>query len=182
MEKLSKETQKNAQPVTEEKPETSSEQPEEPFQLIAPFKISGKTKSMAKAAGLDLSQIETLATRINEWASVVEKRFEYLSHYLEDQGQKLQPLINLSQQVKQRQEQGQGTTAGPQGIDIGALLPLIQQFAGGGGSNPLSEQITQQIVNAGLDSMFAGQKFLKAVQDKMLSNMGAKIVEDSLPK
>ena len=156
----------------------------EPFQLIPPFKISGKAKSMAKGVGIDLSGIEEMAPRMNEWASSVEQRLNVILtaipnipaetvRYLQQEAAKQRAeMAQRAQPDYQPQVQQTGEALG----GLGGLMQILPAILGSGG-NILEGEITKKIIEAGMNQMFAGTRLLEAMQTKMLANMGAKEVE-----
>lgn len=192
---MSKNQQKNAPAATDTKP-TEPEAPEssateeidwkaeppaviiKPFQLIPPFKISGKAKSMAKGVGIDLSSVEEMAPRMNEWASSVEERLNVILTAIPNIPAE---TVRYLQQEAAKQRAQQPVPSGvPQGADplggLGGLMQILPALLGSGGSG-LEGEITKKIIEAGMNQMFAGTRLLEAMQTKMLANMGAKEVE-----
>ena len=212
VENLSEKQKNPAQPATENTPtkQTSSEADStlntkpgdlggraeqtsspEPFQLIPPFKISGKAKSMAKGVGIDLSSVEEMAPRMNSWASSVEERLNIILGSIDNIPAKtIEVLKAQAEQARaeyaakaQAQAPAAGAPAQGGGMmeSLGQFLPAILQMAGGG-SGGYEGEITKKVMEAGLNQMFAGTRLLEAMQTKMLANMGAKVVEDMIPK
>jgi hypothetical protein len=155
---------------------------EKPIEPASPATEEDKQVAQEIVEAKPLTVKEEIALIKHELAQA-DENFKTINGFLG----KMEPLIKLSEQLAARQNQT--PTAGePQAgsFNAGSLLQLIPQLLGsGGGSNPIGEEITKKIVDAGLDSMFSGQRFLKAVQDKMLQNMGVEIANQAtqaLPK
>lgn len=96
---------------------------------------------------------------------------------------KMSEAINeaRAQQKETHQERGQNNTnANPQGsANVGQLMQFLPQLLGLGGresSNPLGDEITKKVLAAGLDQMFAGTELLKAMQKRLMTEMGVKTV------
>jgi uncharacterized coiled-coil protein SlyX len=102
--------------------------------------------------------------------------------------ERLTPVIQLSDKLAQAQEQAKNSPQQPQqgaaglGGSIGQFLPMIMQALSGGGGSALGDELTKKVMDAGLSQMFAGTELLKALQRKMLLDMGSKQIEDSLGK
>ena len=179
---------KSVPAVTEEKPESSKEAPAEAPSAPVPFPFNRKkieeafetkdplmkpllNKAKAYIAPV-LDYMETVEARLQ----VADKNFQQISEFLT----KMEPLIQLSQQVQQQQTSG-GSVAAPVPGGAGNILGLISQFAPllGGGSNPLGDELTKKVLDAGLDQMFAGTQLLKAMQQKIMMEMGVKAVMDA---
>lgn len=101
----------------------------------------------------------------------------------------LGPLIQLSQQVAEQQKLAQENPQAAQGqkggnlAGMGQVIPFLMQLMGaGGGSSALGDELTKKVIDAGLEQMFAGTALLKAMQTKMLADMGAKAIKDSFEK
>lgn len=167
-----------AEEINEAKPE--------PFQLIPSFKISSKAKGMAKTVGIDLSSVEQMAPRINDWAASVEQRMNAILEAIPQLPAETIKALRAEAE-KQRSQIQQQQTAQPAadpstGFNIGSLMQLLPQVLGSGsGGNALNEEIQKKIVEAGLQQMFAGTELLKAMQTKMLANMGAEVVQKAMP-
>lgn len=200
--KLSEKKKKNAQAATEPEP-TEPERPKSPateedrqiaeeineakapFQLIPPFKIGGKAKGMAKAAGVDLSGVEAMAPRINEWASSVEERLNIVIAAIPNLPMETVKVLRAEAE-KQRAEIARTQTpdapASQGGGMLGALAQFLPMLAGGGGSGGVSDEITKQVVDAGIKQMFAGTRLLEAIQTKIMTEMGVKAVTEAVGK
>ena len=206
VEKLSKKPLKNAPVVTENTPieqasskkeisldtggEISAATPEQtsspiPFQLIPPFKISAKAKGMAKTVGIDLSSVEEMAPRMNDWAGSVEKRLDFIISAIPQLPIETIKLLKAEAE-KQRSEMTQkapmGAAAPAQGGDLMSMIAQVAPMLLGGGSSGLSEEITKQVVDAGIKQMFAGTRLLEAIQTKIMTDMGVKAVTETIAK
>jgi len=163
---LSKQTAKNVPVVTEPAQEESKpgSKTEEQFKLIPDFNIDKKTKGLAKKFGVDLEPIEQIGTRINNYAVSVEKRFEFIANTLEQ----MQPLIELSQQVKQKQmqpQQAQPQAPAPSGLGgITDLLPLVASMLKGGGGDDEFKKLA-------MDSMREDIAFTRAMKSAIISKI-----------
>lgn len=108
----------------------------------------------------------------------VAKNFQQVEEYLV----KFKPLLSVAEQFEQKQQAGDAKQpTGNAGLMAGAgqILPLIMQMMGNSGANPLGDELTKKVMEAGLEQMFAGTQLLKAMQTKMLADMGAKVVKQS---
>ena len=135
----------------------------EPFQLIPPFKISGKAKGMAKAAGINLESIEEMAPRMNEWASSVEQRLNVILaaipnipaetvRYLQQEAAKQR--AEMQQRAQQQPQQAQ---AGDMMGQIGTLAQMGKELGiFGNTSNPFQEKM---------------ERFMGAIMDKGLNDI-----------
>jgi hypothetical protein len=180
-------TEKETKPVPTAA-EPTSELPK--FELIPAFKIPAKAKGMAKAAGIDLGNVEEMAPRINEWAGSVEERLNVIIAAIPNLPAKTIELLKAEAQ-KQREEmaqRAQATAVNPSGLGgdalgtIGTIAQLAKEMGiVGGGSNPLGDEITKKVIEAGLNQMTAGTRLLEAMQTQMLSKMGAQIVQQTVP-
>ena len=159
----------------------------EPFQLIRPFKIPGKAKGMAKAAGIDLSEVEEMGPKINEWAGSVEKRLDIILAAIPNLPMATIELLRKEAE-KQRSEIMQKTPvaaeapAGKGGFDIGSVLEILKTtgIMGGGGSSGVGDEITKQVIDAGIKQMFAGTRLLETIQNKIMTDMGVKAVTEAV--
>lgn len=164
----------------------SNEAKPEPFQLIPPFKISGKAKGMAKAAGVDLQGVEEMAPRINDWASSVELRLNAIIGAIPNIPLETVKILKAEAE-KQRAEMMQRTqmpTAGApaQGGDLISVLAQVAPMLLGGSSGGISDEITKQVIDAGIKQMFAGTRLLEAIQTKIMTDMGVKAVTETISK
>jgi hypothetical protein len=177
---------KSAPPVTEELPEESEAAPQEAPgpavvpEAVSPIQIPEKVLEQAKALGIDLKQVVDWALSVEQKLVIAEKNFQKIGEFLT----RMEPLVKLSEQVKQ--QQATGATAPVQasgGFDLMRILEAITKFTGGGGgSNPLGDEITKKVIEAGLSQMFAGTKLLETIQTKMMADMGAKMVTEAANK
>ena len=90
---------------------------------------------------------------------------------------KLEPLAKALEA-----RQGQTPTAGVPtgGLDIMGLLPqLLPMLTGGSGGGALSDEITKSVIDAGLKQMFAGTRLLETIQNKIMTDMGVKVVTEA---
>jgi len=168
--------------ITESEKQTSSP---EPFQLIPPFTIPGKAKTMAKAAGFDLSGIEEMGPTINKWAGSVEERLNVIINAIPQLPAETIRLLKAEAE-KQRAEMTQrapmGAAAPAQGSDLMGMIAQFLPQVLGGGSSGLSDEITKQVVDAGIKQMFAGTRLLEAIQTKIMTDMGVKAVTEAVTK
>lgn len=184
-----KEPTPTEKPVDQKLPETSAEDLQtsspEPFQLIPPFKISGKTKGMAKAAGIDLDSIEAMAPRMNEWASSVEQRLNVIINAIPQLPLETIKLLRAEAE-KQRSEIMQKTPAAAEAPAAGnanimsAIAQFLPMITGGGAGGGVSDEITKQVIDAGIKQMFAGTRLLEAIQTKIMADMGVKAVTEAV--
>ena len=182
VEKLSKGKPKSVPAATEKTPITEPPEPAEapsaPVvpEAAAPIQIPKKVLEQAKALGVDLQQIVDWAQSVEQKLAVAEQNFQKIGSFLE----RMEPLVKLGEQIQQRQTQP-STPPATGGFDIGSLLQLAPAFLGGG-SNPIGDEITKKIIDAGLDQMFAGTELLKAMQKKLMTEMGVKTVTEAISK
>jgi hypothetical protein len=137
----------------------SNEVESQPFQLIPPFKISNKAKGMAKAAGVDLNNVEAMAPRINDWAASVEDRLNTIISAIPNLPAQTIELLKAEaekqRQAAMQQMQATGRTVPPQGGmgNIGSFLQMIAPFLGGGGGdselNALAKKALMSQINMG---------------------------------
>lgn len=168
----------NVQPVEKEKAGSEAENTEVQgapvvSEAVHPIQIPKKVLDQAKAFGIDLNQIV-------DWASSVETRFKQVTEALNSVGasmEQLAPLIQVSQQLAQRQAQPQSETPSSTGGIANTLPSLLQLLPSllGSNSNPISDVLQQKIIESGIEQMTAGTTLLKAMQRKILSDMGAKM-------
>jgi hypothetical protein len=161
----------------------------EPFKLIPDFKISGKAKTMAKSVGIDLSSIEEMAPRMNDWAASVEQRLNLLVTAIPELPMATIKLLR-EEAEKQRAAMTQqaqtfaGTAGQPAkgGFDIGSIVEVLKQTGvlGGGGGSGVSDEITKQVIDAGIKQMFAGTRLLETIQNKIMTDMGVKAVTEAV--
>jgi len=173
---LSKKKQKNVPPVTEKAPENSQDNPSAP-----PVTTDGKQGEVQAAQPSPKVTTEQRLERIEALITEHESNFRQV----ETAFQQLTPLIQLSQQIAEKQKQAAENPQAAQargGIAVADLLGIAKELGLGGGGNPLGDKLTEQVVEAGLKQMFAGTRLLETMQDKFLSEWGAKTVKDTLAK
>ncbi len=117
------------------------------------------------------------------WKASVEERFKQIETTLPETIKK--KMTESIQEAQQKQVQAMQAApppadpgAGAEAGDIATFGRVIEK-ALGGGSNPMQEEMMKKVWDAGLDSMFAGTTLIKTINQKILSNMGAKIIEDA---
>lgn len=173
-------------PATEEDKQVTegiNEAKPEPFQLIPPFKISGKTKGMAKAAGIDLDSIEAMGPRINAWAAEMEEFKRLVLTALPQLPTETIKLLRAEaekQRAEMMQQPQQNQAAGQPPNPWGMLGQFLPALMGGGGGGGVSDEITKQVIDAGIKQMFAGTRLLEAIQTKIMADMGAKAVTEAV--
>lgn len=187
---MSKKTPKNVQPATTPKPEKLNK----PKEVDADVKPTPATEEdteavLRKEASPTEHEGPQTETPEEQIQLTPEQRIERLEAFFSKLVDRITPMIELSDQIRQRQQQAeqkqQEGGAKPQTgnanlmAGAGQILPLIMQMMGGGGSNPLGDELTKKVIDAGLQQMFAGTELLKAMQTKMLADMGAKAVKES---
>ena len=168
----------------------------EPFQLIPDFKISGKAKTMAKTVGIDLSSIEEMAPRMNDWAASVEQRLNLLVTAIPELPMATIKLLReeaekqraaMTQQTFQPQAP-QGTAGQPAkgGFDIGGIMEILKTTGIMGGGNPANEKMTRffdvvvdkaidNVVNPPKDPLASiGEIFLKEYATKSAAALALK--------
>ena len=185
VEKLSKRKQTSAPAATEKAPiepeRASAEVPSAPVvpEAAAPIQIPPKVLAQAKALGVDLKQIVDWAQNVETRLQAADQNFLKIGSFLE----RMEPLVKLGEQIQQRQTQPQAPAGPPAagGFDIASLLQMAPALLGGGSSG-IGDEITKKIIDAGLDQMFAGTELLKAMQRKLMTEMGVKTVMEAVAK
>lgn len=151
-------------------------------ETASPIQIPPKVLEQAKAFGIDLDQIVNWAQTVEQKLAIAEVNFKKIADFLEKMG----PLVDLSQKIQQQQQNTpmpEASISQPGG-GLGALLPLLGKLApffGGGGSS-LGDELTKKVLDAGLEQMFAGTQLLKAMQQKLMTEMGVKAVMETVSK
>lgn len=135
--------QKNAPPAEANTPEAEP-QPQR-IELIPEMKVSKKTKSMAKSVGIDVDVLEQIPTKINDYVTENERRWQVVAQELET----LKPFISAFNQYQAKQAQQVTSnpssspiagSASPGGIGgLFEALPLIMKLMGGGGNNEFAD-------------------------------------------
>lgn len=153
VEKLSEKMKENAQPATEP----------------MPTEETAKVKATASPKALTMKQ------RLEQLESYTVQNFQRIGEFLT----KLEPLTKaIEASTSQQAAPSQG---GNSSVGLGSILQFLPQILGGGGSsNQLGDDLTKKVLDAGLDQMFAGTQLLKAIQTKMMTEMGVKAVTQTL--
>lgn len=155
---------------TAEAPNEEVEEPQQ-FQLIPEMHVDKKTKVMAKKFGIDVDALEQIPLRINAYVAENEKRWAIMAQQQEN----LKPLLQLGQQLAQRQQTQEPAVAAPQANAgmMGALAPILQMlpsFLGSGGDNQFQE-LAQK-------SLLSQIRMSQAITDAVVAKITQKATSD----
>ncbi len=159
----------NAQPVTEQKPDSPF-----PKEEIEKAFNNPLLKSFKKYLDPLLGYFETVETRLQ----AADKNFQVIASTIN----KLEPLISLSAQVAQRQtvpqpaQQAQNPMGG---LDMGSILQLVTEAMKGTSSS--SNDVLQTLA---MDSLKADIELSRTMKSAVLSKIAGKAVSqvvDSVP-
>lgn len=152
-----------------------------------PINIPPEVIAQAKMFGIDLGQIVVWAQNVEKRLQIADENFQKLGTFLA----KTEPLIKLSEQIRQQQQNPQPTqtkeaAAAPPGnplLNPQMLLQIMQGLGGGsGGGGELQQKFMERIMEAGFESMFQGTQLMKAVTNRILTEAGANVAKEVIAK
>lgn len=186
--KSSEAEKKEGFPFSETTPDVAAEishsKASEP-KSIPYLQIPKRALDLAKGVGIDLEPLI-------EWGMNIEARTERLEKGIETLGVKLTPVIQLAQRVEQMRSQPQmPAETNPMPGGMGSLLQLLPALMGGGG-NPISEELTQKLMELSIkrmeqDLLLGGESTRvdisigKAIKNAIVSKYAAKAVGELMP-
>lgn len=182
---------KTAQPVTE--PDIKPEKPLPIHSNVNPPSIPVEPEvitSSPEQDALDKAEYELVQPKIPSpedrllslelGMKQAENNFKTISEFLT----KLEPLIAVSQQLEAQKTASQASGATAPGLPGGDVLTTIlkEAFSSKQASNPLMDQLQSKILEYGMEQMTAGSELLRTMNKKLLSELGAKVVTDTVTK
>lgn len=182
---VSKKIGKAVRAVEEKKPK-ENEEAAQVDPLSQPISIPQNVLEMAKGAGIDLERFVSTADHMRQRILGIEKGLTMIAEGMD----KLEPLANLAQQYEMQRKQVMAQAGGPAGATMPAQgMGMDRQFfknmlmravmGGGESENPMTKVFMEQVMRAGLESMFMGNALMKIFVQKTAPEMFATAMRES---